>query len=271
MQRDSNQPPSDDTRVQLERLQRRQALRIAMAVLLVWLAISSSSKGAGLCGSLNPCGLPIQLDGFTPATIDVGFSGRPSPGIDYVQLHAELANFDRDLHVDGWLASVALRNLDQSVLVPPASVAQATAIFEVLDHAGLVAAGRNGDWGWNRTLSLHPGLVWTVPLEFNEFGVAAITLPASRSAQRSLGWDSTDAIHLGTRVADDHGPARWRRVIDGGRHRPFVTRPVRDEIDLPRIGWLRVSVTIPGQRTMEAAVPIDLRPAVLVDTYGRSR
>ncbi len=276
MHRDLNQKNNVDPvdqrqeHQQLEQLRRRQTLRIALAAILAWIAISTSSQGAGLCGMPNPCGWPLQFDGFTPSTIDVEVAASLSQQIAYVQLYAELANFDRDVDADGWLASVVLRDRDGSALVGPALMAPATATFEILDHADLVATGRNDGWDRNPSSIIHPPLVWRVPLEFNQHGVAAITLPASRSVQRSLGWDSA-AVHQAARVASDDGLSRRSRIVDGDRHRRFVTRPVRDVIDVPRIGWLKIHVTIPGQRSLEAAVPIDLRPAVLVDTYGRSR
>lgn len=56
-----------------EQLERRQTLRVALAVFLIWIAVTSTSK-AGQIGFAPPCTpsctlSSIQFDGFTPLPI----------------------------------------------------------------------------------------------------------------------------------------------------------------------------------------------------------
>ena len=267
MHRDSNHEQLNDSLTELEQLRRRQTLRIALALFLVWIALTASSNAAGPCETPNTIGLPIQLDGFTPSPVDTELAAVQSRAAAYVQLHAVLSNFDRDANADGWRVSVVLRSHDGSILVAPS---QAT--FEILELANLARVDRFGRNSASYPfVPARPTLTWTRPLEFNEHGVVALMLPATPVAQQRLGWDSTATLHRGILVADNHLGHSWSGVERGPRHNHFATLNLLDELDFPRVGWLRVRVTIPGQGTLEAVAPIDLRPAVLVDTFGRYR
>jgi len=260
---DSQAETSNDDLNEIEQLQRRQTLRITLAIFLIWIAVTSTSRAAQFCLPTNAPGSPIQLDGFTPVSIvDQAGADQLAAGPAYVQLYAELSNFDRDADPDGWQASVVVRSDDSTVLDVPG---QATfEIFEYLQRYHRPAGGGS-------LIRARPLAHWSVPLQFDDQGVAAVTLPASPTVQRKLGWDSVATIHTGTRIAASHEQHRWNRAREDLGHRHFVTYNVRDRIDFPSVGWLRVRLTIPGQRPLEAVAPIDTRPALLVDMPRRYR
>jgi hypothetical protein len=180
----------------------------------------------------------------------------------YAQLYAELSNFDRDADADGWRASVVIRRSDGSVLAVPAR-----ATYEILAHPQrYYRHPTNGSLVRSRPLAR-----WSMPIQFDKQGVASVSLPASRSVQQSLGWNSLATIHAGTRRASSHRQVRWSRIGSTNNDRYFVSHNVRDQIDFPSVGWMRVRLTIVGQQALEVITPIDTRPAVLVDMPRRYR
>ncbi len=271
---DSQKEASSDDLDEIDQLHRRQTLRITLAIFLIWIAVTSTSQAAQFCLRTNEPGAPIQLDGFTPGPIADQMNVDQSVlGPAYVQLFAELSNFDRDADPDGWHASVVVRSDDGSVLDVPGR-----ATFEILEQSQRYHSHRyQGDTTRTRIskasslVRFRPLARWSVPLQFDEQGVAAVKLPASLVVKRKLGWDSVAVIHTGTRIAASHEWHRWNRVRDDPGHRNFITQNVRDRIDFPWVGWLRVRLAIPGQRPLEAVAPIDIRPALLVDMPGRYR
>jgi hypothetical protein len=77
---------------------------------------------------------------------------------------------------------------------------------------------------------------------------------------QSLGWQGIETLHRGTRAASDHVRDPRNRRVGGGRPTHFVTQNVRDQIDFPAFGWLRVRVMVPGQGSFAALAPVALRP-----------
>lgn len=164
------------------------------------------------------------------------------------------------MRTDG--ASVVIRRRNGSVLAVPAR-----ATFEILAHPQrCYRHPTNGS-----LVPPKPLADWSVPLRFDEQAVAAVTLPASLSVQILLGWSSEATIHTGIRIATSHRHSRWRCLSNGDDHRHFVTQKLRDRIDFPSAGWMRVRLTIAGQQPLEAIATIDTRPAVLVDMPRRYR
>ena len=249
----------------IEQLQRRQALRITLAFFLIWIAVTSSAKAACV-NELTPSCL-LQLDGFTAVpSFEESISDAAKADSHYVQLYAELANFDRDADADGWRATLAIQQPD-GVLVEAAG----RATFEILEFS----QSRHRHATRRAYVDSRPLARWSVPLNFDAQGMSRVTLPASSTVRRRLGWNGASSIHQGTRVATRSAFGnrinhRWsgRAAND---YRRFVTHDLRDRIDYPIRGWLRVRVTMPGQPPLEAIAPIDTRPAFLVDIPTRYR
>lgn len=254
--------PNDD-RTEISQLKRRQTLRIAMAIFLIWIACTSKSDAAEFCLQSVVYGTQMQFDGFTSIPdIDQAIDDQSFVGPAYVQLYAELSNFDRDADPDGWHASVVIRSGGGSVVD-----VFGRATFEILEHSQRY--GRQSTGG--SLVGIRPLARWSVPLQFDDQGVAKVTLPASTALQRRLGWNSVATIHNGTRIAARHERHRWNRVRDDLNQRRFVSHNVRDRIDFPTSSWLRVRLMIPEQRSLEAVAPIDIRPAILVDMPQKYR
>jgi len=286
---DFAQHDSNDSHPDRPQIQRRQAWKVIMAIVLIWIAAASTSDGGDPC--LQPethwpsdADWPIQYDGFTPLLDrDQGADGDPRGLQDsatalaaYVQLQARLSNFDADADPDGWQAAVVLRNRDGLPLALPAR-----ATFEILEYArssDQPFSGQRVSAGQRVTRSI-PSTRWTVPLLFDQQRVATVTLPAPRSIQHSFGWDSIGARQVGQERARENIAGRYDRFSSERMSRlsrprynqHFLTLELSDAIDFPEVGWLRVRVSIPGQQALEATAPIELRPPVLVDITGGYR
>lgn len=238
-----------------------------MAIAVVWIALASSSDAGSPEGSATT----LQFDAFTALPVGQTLTiTDPSFDAAYVQLFAELANFDADAGPDGWIASVIIRARDGSPLMSPVR-----ANFAITYDAPRYRP-HGIDYGTIRDPSTRsvPRMRWTRPLQFDGQGVATVTLPARNSFQRMLDWDSIDGLGSIDRSSVGYRRFDGRRIdrLRGSRyHRHFVTQDLYDRIDYPIASWMRISVAIPGQRTLEAVTPIDLRPQVLVDTPYRYR
>ncbi len=207
MHRDSNHEHSNDSRTELEQLRRRQTLRIALALFLVWIALTASSNAAGPCETPNTIGLPIQLDGFTPSPVDTELAAVQSQAAAYVQLHAVLSNFDRDANADGWRVSVVLRSRDGSVLAAPS---QAT--FEILELANLARVDRFG-----RNSASYPFVRCQTNSDMDpSFGVQRTWRCRPHAASDSCG---ATKVGLGF---DGNAPPRYSRCRQP--HRSFLER-----------------------------------------------
>ena len=183
----------------------------------------------------------MQLDGFSAAAISVT---RIDPAPAYVDLDAELSNFDADPEPDGWLADVVLRSRDGH---PVAATARAR--FEIL---------------LGRSPSDSKPIQWSVPLEFDEAGVSRAVLPLRQSMYRELGWSTQSPRATTIPVVHRGLNRRWPTARD--LNWTFVTVPVRDRIGYRSADWLRLRVAVPGHGTFYAVSPVRLRPSFLVDT-----
>lgn len=170
---------------------------------------------------------------------------RPS----YVELIASLSNFDADADPDGWRVEIVLRDaMDRPVCV------RANASFELMprvptaDHRSYVDADM-------------PPIRWSMPLQWDDDSISRVRLPLRQSLKPVLGWPSSLYRPKGSR---NRGYGRHVRAIAGNRS--FVTNDVRNLISSPLSGELRVRVSVPTHGVFEAAVPVRIRPAVLVDT-----
>ncbi len=262
MHRESNSRPNRQP------VRRRQVLKVALAIVLIWIAISSNSDAADGCcqssiGVPDLIGQSLQLDGFTSLPDGHEFviadSNRSAV---YLQLNAEPASFDARADLDGWLATVVLRNQDG---LP--TVAAASATFEILDYLSDYRPSYSAGNPFPRS---PPRLRWTMPLRFDQQGVATIALPIGRS----FDWYSGRTSYLNSRVGIDRnrfGGDPKTRLVGSPYHGNFVTQSLYDRIDYPLVGGLQVQVTVPGEQPLVALTPIELPRPVLVDTYRRYR
>jgi hypothetical protein len=275
---DSNRNQSDR-----EQVQRRQAVKIVMAIVLIWIALTSSSKAVSP-DSIEapygtPCGVPdgstvgcqLQFDGFTPLPVEAAIvTTDPAFKAVYAQLYAELANLDADAAPDGWRASVVVRTRNDLPLSVPVR-----ASFEI-EPRGLQQRRYGIDQRSIRDSARQfiPKMRWTRQLVFDDQGVATVTLEARESIRQLFDWDRIGDVGLPDRVSQSYRRFSGEQIdrLRGSRyHRHFVTQDLFDRIDYPATSWLRVRVSIPGQQTLEAVTPVDLRPQVLVDTPYRYR
>ena len=184
-------------------------------------------------------------------------SARPK----YAYVSAQIAQFDADADPDGWLANVMLMDAEDR----PVSVPRASAKFELMprvpthDFTGYVNA------------NVKP-ISWTVPLQFSADKVAIARLKLRQPLSPLAGWTSESHPAVGAAggfyssrrgiIRHSHPDYRSRTAATDRQYRGGAI----DAIGLAGYGQLKVRVSVPGEGTFDAVAPIELRPAVLVDT-----
>ncbi|MEL6107827.1 MAG: hypothetical protein AAFU85_17520 [Planctomycetota bacterium] len=183
-------------------------------------------------------------------------TGRPKS----VSASAALENFDADADPDGWTVQIALldaagRRVNR----------RATARFSLnprvptQDFTGYVTAKK-------------ASATWSSKLQFDEHGLARVRLPLRERLKPVFGWRRSPYESVGLEGG--------RRSAIGGIVRPAESRPVirsglapselygasAASLGLPADGELRVTVSVPTEGTFRTTIPIQLRPAALVDT-----
>jgi hypothetical protein len=170
----------------------------------------------------------------------------------YVDLSAELANFDADPDPEGWRVDVVLRDRkDRPVTIRSYATFELIPRVSTADHQRFVNGSRNP-------------IRWSMPLEFGDDSVARVKLVLRQPMATQLGWSS--AIYPPSGM-------RWRnagRNVGGlhasSRARTAATSDLRNLVGTPSSGELRVRVSVPTQGVYEAVTPVWIRPSVLVDT-----
>ena len=241
-----------DNDLRLRQARRRQVLIVLFAIVLVTIASSVSAQSPQ-----SDCHLceqrPIALDHVVPLPSRIESGGaipnnrqsRPA----YVQLNAELANWDADGEPDGWRAQVFLLDRDDHRIVR-----RANATFELMPRVAL----QGGEFVDAQSKVIR----WSMPLKFDDHAVAEVKLPLRQSLRPMLGWSRLTEPAFGT-------GSRWdsdRQSIPSDPRRTFAVRDVRDAIARPSYGELRVRVSVPTEGTFRAATGVRIRPSVLVDT-----
>ncbi len=170
----------------------------------------------------------------------------------YVEMTAQLANFDADADPDGWRAEIVLRDrLDQPTTV------RSYATFDLMPKISTAT----GDPYVN---AQHAPIRWSMPLEFDPHGTASVKLPLRHSLRPMFGWSTAAFPQSGIRSHNDR--IDRRQIRNYSRTRSFVTIDMSQSIGMPNEGELRVRVSVPTEGVFETAVPVKIRPAVLVDT-----
>lgn len=170
----------------------------------------------------------------------------------YVELAAQLANFDADADPDGWRAQVIIRDQNDRPVEMPSR-----AKFELMPR---LAMTDRRQWIDGQPAPIR----WSVPLEFDADGVATVDLPLKHKLRPLLGWSTATLPQSGLR-SSNHGISR-RELRHYSRLHSFVTTDLRASIGTPNLGQLRVRVSIPTQGVFDSVVPVQIRPPVLVDT-----
>ncbi|MCG8652018.1 MAG: hypothetical protein MI861_19410 [Pirellulales bacterium] len=172
----------------------------------------------------------------------------------YVELSAQLANFDADADPDGWRAQVILRDrLDR-----PAPM-RATARFELRPRMVSTVTGRQFEDAAVRPIG------WSVPLNFDEQGVAQLKLPLRDSLKPALGWPRSLNSRWAQRrsrpaISRPDSRDRWNGAA------AHLTDDLRQALGPAVWGQLTVRVSVPTEGVFESVVPVRVRPPVLVDT-----
>ncbi|MEM1068824.1 MAG: hypothetical protein AAGI63_08015 [Planctomycetota bacterium] len=192
--------------------------------------------------------LPQAIHG---ASIPLSRHARISRPI-YVELAASLSNFDPDAEPDGWRAEIVLRDRNDRPVVM-----RAYASFELTPRVATLDSRRFIN-------TTEKPIRWSMPLTFDDDGVARLKLPLRDTLKPMLGWSSASYPASGIRSTGNG--ARSRPTRPRHRRRTFVTSDVRDLIGTPSSGELRVRVSVPTEGVFEAASAVHIRPSVLVDT-----
>ena len=180
----------------------------------------------------------------------------------YVEMHAELANFDADADPDGWRVQIVLLDGNDRPVV-----ARSNVVFELMprvptpDHYSYVDAAR---------LPVR----WSMSLKFDDEGVARLKLPLRESLWPIFGWTtSTSPYSVSPFDASDHNISRSREIPRLGRpiHGSWrtgsvATRQWRNQLGRPLMGELRARVSVPGQGVFHSVVIVPVRHSTLVDT-----
>ncbi|TWU49790.1 hypothetical protein [Rubripirellula reticaptiva] len=250
-----------DNRPQLD----RPIMIVIFAIAIILVAGRASAHDAiGTCDCPNTfvcehsAAVPIQLDGETffvqPAETD---ASRHSESTNrqvkprYAIVAASLANFDADAAADGWRAEVALMN-DKDQPVTPRRAHAAFELTSGFDEAPMR---------------------WSVPLEFDDRGVAVARLPASSTFRNQI-----QAHHW----FSDHGSSRRNSSFHGAeRHRRFLVDPLdsrlvgsREQIGVPGRIWdgrLSVRVSVPSAGVFSAGTLVPIDTAAFLDTFPAYR
>lgn len=170
---------------------------------------------------------------------------RPRP--KYVEVTARLANFDADSDPDGWRAEVALRDAGDN----PVSM-RAWASFELMPRIPLDDFRATDA----RTLPVR----WSIPLRFDPDGIARVKLPLQAALRPMLGPE-----------ASARTGSKSLRTVSMGSLFPTAGAEQATRLDEQRVGmswWgeLKLRVSVPTEGVFETAVPVQVRPSVLVDT-----
>ncbi len=169
----------------------------------------------------------------------------------YVELSAFLANFDADADPDGWRARIVLRDRNDQ---PTVMRSQAT--FRLMPRVSTIAADRYLD-------ALQRPIRWSMPLHFDQDGVAQVKLPLRQSLRPMLGWP--DAVYPQSGLRSHNAGLDRSQLYRNRRTRSFVTTDLRT-VGTPSVGQLSVRVSVPTQGVFDSVVPVQIRPSVLVDT-----
>lgn len=236
----------------LRQSRRRQVFLLLFALVLACFASSASAQSpqsdCHVCdqppdalGHVVALPLPIESGGAIPNNR----SSRPA----YVQLNAQIANWDADAEPDGWRARVVLVDRDDR-----RTARRANATFELMPRVAL----QGGEYVDAQSKAIR----WTMPLKFDDHDVAEVKLPLRQALRPMLGWSRLTEPAFGT-------GSRWefnRQSIPSDPRRTLAIRDVRDAIARPSLGELRVRVSVPTEGTFQAATGVQIRPSVLVDT-----
>lgn len=201
----------------------------------------------------------IQFDTITPTPIEQGFEYPTNARPRYIEMSASLANFDADPEPDGWNIQLALRDQKDRPVVQ-----RSNARIELIPRVSRYTPSR---------LEGTKPLRWSVPLEFDDDGVARFKLPLRNSQRSQLGWPNDNALrsfsHRTTsRRSSSRSAGEWyiRGRNNSGRIPTVLRSNLQDRVTIPEVGELRARVSVPSQGTFEAITEVTIRPSVLVDT-----
>jgi hypothetical protein len=133
----------------------------------------------------------LQLDAIYPGSLEPVIPTSRAVGPRSAHITAELVNLDGDSEADGWVALLMLRNRDGQPVIT-----RATATFEL-----------HPSWIGTDEYSFIPGTSvidkWTVPLNFDDRGIARVELPARTTINRGrISHRPRDFSYRGHRFAD---------------------------------------------------------------------
>ncbi|TWT54011.1 hypothetical protein Pla22_16450 [Rubripirellula amarantea] len=272
----------------------RPHLTVVFAIVVIWLAGRASAQEQleqsyfGDAQAVSPlCYPPIQFDAQTmfedptfysdqvlpyadsalPARIDIdpataisrsnfqAGSHRADKPVT-VELSSALANLDADSDPDGWRAQVVLRDREGNLVV-----ARSNATFKLIPRIPLADHQQFTD-------ADVAAATWSMPLKFDQRGVAMVTLPLRQSLKPIFGWSSAIAPspfdQVGAR-SRNHG--RYRNQQGAfGRDNTVVRNDWRDRLGMPSTAVMQVRVSVPGSGVFEAVSPVWIRPPSLVDS-----
>ena len=193
---------------------------------------------------------PIQA-GPIQAGPDWNLIARSRP--KYAELSAALANFDADADPDGWRASIVLRDAnDKPVVMRARATFTLMSRLPTADFHGYVNADRKP-------------ITWSKDVRFDADGIAHFKLPLRQTLQPMLVY---------ARGTQPNGLYRSRSTLSryGNRRTAWRSQQLsgvatRSYLGMSNVGELRVRLSVPTEGVFEAAVPIQIRPSVLVDTH----
>ena len=260
-----------------QQARKRQVWTLVFAIIAIWAARNTSAQS--IQPELGPCSSdgiyygdadlaldwnlavsdPIQFDAITSAPIDRRVENLANARAHYLQVGASLANFDADPTPDGWRMQLVLRDREDRPVVQ-----RSNARIELIPRVSRYSPSR---------LEGTKPLRWSVPLEFDDDGVARFKLPLRNSQRSQLGWPSDTALRsFSHRTTSRHSYSRsagdWyvRGKYNSGRLPTVIRSNLQDRVTIPEVGELRVRVSVPSQGTFEAITTVSIRPSVLVDT-----
>lgn len=179
----------------------------------------------------------------------------------YIQLTADMANFDADSDPDGWRAELVVRDRqDRLVAVRGRAEFELTPRVPTADFHNYVDA------------SVQP-MKWAHDVAFNEEGVAHFKLPLHQPLRPVFGWASSIYPDSGLRspIFGSHGRSHrggvHRRYSGANRLTTAVTGDSRNSLGRADFGELTVKLSVPSEGVFRAVTVTPLRPSVLVDTH----
>ncbi|MGB7345689.1 MAG: hypothetical protein WBD20_15850 [Pirellulaceae bacterium] len=179
----------------------------------------------------------------------------------YLQLSAQLANFDADADPDGWRAEIVLRDSKDRPVV-----ARGQARFELMPRVP------TGDFHNYVDANIRP-ITWTQNVQFDADGVARFQLPLRSPLRPVFGWASAiyPASGLRTMIYDNqsqiHRSGIHSRGSSSRRLGTAIKGDGRNNLGNPAFGELRVKLSIPTEGVFESVTVTPIRPSVLVDTH----